>query len=33
MCPGTVQNGIEIVPEGFVGEVGPDIDELHGEPF
>jgi hypothetical protein len=29
----TRQHGIEIVPERFMGEVGSDIDKLHGEPF
>jgi hypothetical protein len=28
-----LQYSIEVVPERFVGEVGPDIDKLHGEPF
>jgi hypothetical protein len=33
MRPRTVQNGVKIVPERFVGQIGPNIDELHGEPF
>src|SRR6185312_3155493 len=28
----TLQHGVEVMAEGFVAEVGADVDELHGEP-
>jgi hypothetical protein len=26
----TIEHGIKVVPKGFVGEIGANIDELHG---